>query len=230
MSNEEMSLVDHLTELRKRLIIAIGVLIVASIGSYIYSSQIIEILTNPVGKELVYLSPPEAFFTQVKVSFFAGFLISLPIILYNIWRFILPGLEDNEKNYLLILVPLSYLFFVGGVAFGFFVVIPFGIKFFLGFTSANLEAMFSLSKYISFIVSILIPFGLVFELPLLITLLVKMNLITSKFLTDNRKYVIVATFLFAAILTPPDIISQTMMALPLIVLYEGSIIVAKIIE
>jgi len=133
-------------------------------------------------------------------------------------------------KYLLILVPLSYLFFVGGAAFGFFVVIPFGIKFFLGFTSNNLEAMFSLSKYISFIISILIPFGVVFELPLLITLLVKLNLITSEFLTSNRRYVIVSIFVFAAILTPPDIISQTMMALPLILLYEGSIIVAKIIE
>jgi sec-independent protein translocase protein TatC len=157
-------------------------------------------------------------------------LLALPIIFFQIWSFILPALKNDEKKYLLILVPLSYIFFIVGSAFGLFLVIPFGMKFFLGFTSANLEAMFSLSKYISFIISILIPFGLVFELPLLITLLVKLGIISSNFLTTNRKYVIVAIFLFAAILTPPDIISQAMMAIPLILLYEGSVIIAKIIE
>jgi len=230
MPNTEMSLVEHLTELRKRLLISIGALVVFSIGSYIFAEEIIAILTKPVGKELVYLTPPEAFFTQIKVSFFTGFLIALPIIIYQFWKFVLPGLKHDEKKYLLILVPLSYIFFIGGASFGLFAVIPFGIKFFLGFTSSNLEAMFSLSKYISFIISILIPFGLVFELPLLITLLVKLNFISSEFLTSNRKYVIIIIFIFAAILTPPDIITQTMMALPLLLLYEGSVIVAKIIE
>ncbi|SJZ89149.1 twin arginine targeting (Tat) protein translocase TatC [Selenihalanaerobacter shriftii] len=150
MSDIQMSLVEHLTELRKKLLISIGVLVIFSIGSYLFAEQIIDILTHPVGKKLVYLTPPEAFFTQLKVSFFTGFLVALPIILYQFWKFILPGLKGSEKKSLLILVPLSYLFFIGGAAFGFFVVIPFGIKFFLGFTSNNLEAMFSLSKYISF--------------------------------------------------------------------------------
>jgi sec-independent protein translocase protein TatC len=230
MSDTGMSLVDHLDELRSKLLISIAALIVFSIGSYLFVDEIMKILTDPVGKELVYLTPPEAFFTQIKVSLFTGFLLALPIIFFQIWSFILPALKNDEKKYLLILVPLSYIFFIVGSAFGLFLVIPFGMKFFLGFTSANLEAMFSLSKYISFIISILIPFGLVFELPLLITLLVKLGIISSNFLTTNRKYVIVAIFLFAAILTPPDIISQAMMAIPLILLYEGSVIIAKIIE
>lgn len=227
---EEMTLVGHLTELRKRLLISLGLLIICGIGSYVFAPKMIEILTKPVGKKLVYLTPPEAFFTQIKVSFFSGFLISLPVILYQVWSFLLPGLKENEKKYLTFLVPISYIFFVGGMSFAQFIVIPFGIKFFLQFTSANLEAMFSLSKYISFLISILIPFGLVFELPLVITILVKLNIINSDFLTSNRKYVLVIIFIFAAMLTPPDIVSQSAMAIPLILLYEGSILIAKLIE
>lgn len=230
MSDVQMSIVDHLTELRKRLVLSLGILVISAIGSYFYAPEIIEILTKPVGKKLVYLAPTEAFFTQLKVAFFTGFLIASPLILYQIWSFILPALKDKEKKYLLVIAPLSFIFFIGGITFGLLIVIPYGIKFFLEFASANLEAMFSLSSYISFIISILIPFGLVFELPLMITLLVKLNLITSEFLTSNRRYVLVIIFLFAAILTPPDIVSQAAMALPLILLYECSVIIAKIIE
>ncbi len=230
MAEVEMSLVEHLTELRKKLIISILSIFILALASYYFASDIIAILAQPVGEELVYLSPTEAFFTEVKVAAFTGFLIALPIILYQVWSFILPALKDDERKYLTILVPLSYIFFMTGVAFAHFVVIPFGVNFFLGFADESLRAMFSLSNYISFIIAILLPFGLVFELPLLITLLVKIRLISSKFLRKNRRYVIVAIFLFGAILTPPDIVSQAMLALPLLVLYEGSIIVARIIE
>ncbi|MCK8816092.1 twin-arginine translocase subunit TatC [Natroniella sulfidigena] len=230
MSDTQMSLVEHLGELRKRLLIAIGAIIVLALGSYVYATEIIDFLIEPVGQELVYLTPTEAFFTEIKVAVFTGFLIALPVVLYQAWSFVLPGLKHGEKKYIRILLPLSVIFFLIGVAFAQFIVIPLGVSFFLSFTSENLQAMFSLSNYISFVISLLIPFGLIFELPLLITLLVKLKLITHKFLTRNRKYVIVLIFLFGAILTPPDIVSQTMMALPLIVLYEGSILIAKIIE
>jgi sec-independent protein translocase protein TatC len=230
MEDMQMSIIEHLAELRKRIVISIGGLIFFSILGYSFITDILKIFTKPVGKDLVYLVPTEAFFTQLKLSMFVGFLLALPIILYQIWRFVLPGLKKEEKRYLLVLVPLSYIFFLIGVAFAFFIVIPFGIKFFLGFSSDGLEAMFSLSKYISFIIKILIPFGIIFELPLLITLLVKLNLITSNFLKNKRRYVIVSIFVLSAILTPPDIISQAMMAVPLIFLYEFSIVVARIIE
>ncbi|OCL27738.1 twin arginine-targeting protein translocase TatC [Orenia metallireducens] len=230
MEDMQMSIIEHLAELRKRIVISIGGLIFFSILGYSFITDILKIFTKPVGKDLVYLVPTEAFFTQLKLSMFVGFLLALPIILYQIWRFVLPGLKKEEKRYLLVLVPLSYIFFLIGVAFAFFIVIPFGIKFFLGFSSDGLEAMFSLNKYISFIIKILIPFGIIFELPLLITLLVKLNLITSNFLKNKRRYVIVSIFVLSAILTPPDIISQAMMAVPLIFLYEFSIVVARIIE
>ena len=226
----KMSLVDHLGELRIRILISVGALVIFSIVSYIFASDIIDVLTSPVGKELVYLAPTEAFFAQIKVSVVVGFLLALPIIFFQTWRFAAPGLKDNERRYLLILAPLAYIFFLGGTSFGLFVVIPFGMRFFLSFTSANLEAMFSLNSYLSFIIRILLPFGLIFQLPLVTTILVNLGLISSEFLKSNRKIVIVSIFIFGALLTPPDIISQTMMSLPLILLYEGSIIIAKIIE
>ena len=230
MEDKKMTLVEHFAELRKRIIIIIVFVIIFSVISYIYVEEIIDFLTRIMDEELVYISPAEAFLTQIKVSIFAGFIVALPIILYQIWSFVLPALKKNERKYLTLLVPVSYILFLAGTVFALIVIIPFGIRFFLGFSSSDLQAMFSIRNYISFVIAIVIPFGLVFQLPLLVFFLTKINLINSHLLARKRKYIIIIMLLLAAILTPPDIISQIMMVVPLLVLYEGSIILAKIIE
>ncbi|WP_051412033.1 twin-arginine translocase subunit TatC [Halonatronum saccharophilum] len=230
MSNLEMNLVGHLTELRRRVLISLISTALLAIVGYMRATEIIEVLASLTEGELIYLTPTEAFFTEIKIAFIVGLLLALPIILYQFWAFVIPALKGEEKKYIKVLVPLSYIFFILGVAFAYFIVLPFGVRFFLGFSNDSLKAMFSLSNYISFIISLLIPFGLVFELPLLVILLVKLKLITHRFLTKNRRYVIVLIFIFGVLLTPPDIVSQTMIALPLIFLYEVSIIIARIID
>lgn len=225
-----MSFVEHLEELRKRILISISLVLIFSIASYFFVPDIIKFLTKPVGTRLVYLAPTEAFFTQLKVAFFSGLLLAFPFIIYQIWRFISPAFTENRQKFISWLVPLSCLFFAGGLIFGYFVVVRFGLKFLMRFATDSLNPMFSLGKFISFVTGVMIPFGLIFQMPIIIIPLVKLNLIDHKFLKKQRKYVLLIIFILAAILTPPDVISQVMMALPLILLYEVSIIWARIIE
>jgi len=176
MENKKMTLVEHLAELRKRIVVTLIIIILFSILSYIFVEEIIEFLTRVMEEELVYISPAEAFLTQIKVAIFAGFIGALPVILYQIWSFILPALKKDERKYLTLLVPVSYLLFLAGSAFALLVIIPFGIRFFLGFATQDLQAMFSIRNYISFVIAIVIPFGLVFQLPLLVIFFTKINL------------------------------------------------------
>ncbi len=228
-SEQEMSLVEHLTELRSRLLKSIAVVLIFSIGAYVFSERLMEFLTVPVG-DLVFLSPAEAFLTHIKVSVIFGILISLPVIFYQFWKFVLPALKKNEKKFFYILLPVSLLLFYAGILFCFFVVLPLGIRFLLNFGSPELEPMISLGYYISFLLALLLPFGLIFELPLVLNLMVKLKILSVKRIVSVRKYVIVLIFLVGAILTPPDVITQILLALPLIILFETSILIAKLIN
>jgi sec-independent protein translocase protein TatC len=176
----------------------------------------------------VFTGLPEAFFTYLKVSFLAAIMVASPVILYQFWLFVAPGLYDKEKRLLIPIVVLSSIFFVGGALFGYFVVFPYGFKFFLGFATEIIRPLPSMKEYLSFSSKLLIAFGLVFELPLIITFLAKLGIVTVPFLKKNRKYALLLFFVGAAILTPPDVVTQVMMAMPLMVLYEVSIIGARI--
>ena len=228
-SEQEMSLVEHLTELRSRLLKSIAVILIFSIGAYVFSERLLNYLTVPVG-DLVFLSPAEAFLTHIKVSIIFGILISLPIVFYQFWKFVLPALKKNEKKFFYILLPVSLLLFYAGIVFCFFVVLPLGIRFLLDFGSPELEPMISLGYYISFLLALLLPFGLIFELPLVLNLMVKLRILSVERIVSVRKYVIVLIFLVGAILTPPDIITQILLAFPLIILFEASILIAKLIN
>lgn len=229
MDSLEMTLTEHLTELRSRLIKSILAIVIGALGSYFFADILIRYLTEPID-ELVFIKPTEAFFTYIKVSLLAGLIIALPVVLYQFWSFILPALQDREKKYLNILLPVSVILFAVGIAFCFFIVLPLGMRFLLDFGSIDLEPMISISYYISFLTSLILPFGLIFQLPLVINLLVKWGLVKLQSLTAFRKYIIVIIFVVSAILTPPDIITQLFMAGPLIILYEGSILIAKLIN
>jgi sec-independent protein translocase protein TatC len=225
----QMTLVEHLTELRRRIIICLIAIIGFSVIGYSLAEQIIELMTVPIG-ELVFLSPIEAFYTHIRVAIYAGFIMALPIIVYQGWRFILPALKQDERKLLYALVPMSVVLFFLGLAFSFFIVIPFGIKFFLGFSSPSLRPMLSLDYYVKFVVTMTLPFGILFELPLVQGFLIRFGIVTVKQLARMRKYVIVGAFVVGAVFTPPDVLSQVCLAVPLIVLYELGLIMGRLIS
>ena len=224
----------HLEELRKRLIICFAAVGIGFVLSYGFKEKLFQILTRPLtgamqaGDKLIFTGLPEAFFTYLKVSFLSGIILATPVIFYEFWMFVAPGLYDKEKRLMLPIVLLSTIFFVGGAFFGYFIVFPYGFKFFLGFASDIIKPLPSMREYLSFASKLLLAFGLVFELPLIVTFLAKLGMVSVPFLKKNRKYAILLFFTVAAILTPPDVVTQIMMALPLMILYEISIVGAKI--
>ncbi|KPA11841.1 preprotein translocase subunit TatC [Candidatus Magnetomorum sp. HK-1] len=235
-NNDKMPFTDHLDELRTRLIISFMAVAVGFLLSYGFKEYIFDILMRPLmsvmgdDDKMIFTNLPEAFFTYLKVSLLSGIMLSTPVILYQIWMFIAPGLYSDERKLILPFVFLSTLFFVGGALFGYFIVFPYGFQFFLSFTSEKIQALPSMKEYLSFSSKLLLAFGFVFELPLFITLMARMGLVTTDFLKQNRKYAIVIFFAGAAIITPPDVITQIFMALPLMLLYEISIIGAKVFQ
>ena len=224
---------SHLEELRKRLIrsfIAIGV---AFCGAFHFAEDLFKILMRPLTKELpegqtlIFTGLTEMFFTYLKTALVAGILVASPVIFYQAWKFIAPGLYQNEKKYVIPFVVSSSILFSGGALFGYFIVFPYGFQFFLGFETEIIRAMPSVKEYFSLASKLLLAFGLVFELPVLMFFMSKMGIVTVPFLKKSRKYAILLSFVAAAILTPPDPTTQCMMAVPLIVLYELGIFVAR---
>jgi sec-independent protein translocase protein TatC len=233
-NSEKLPFTGHLEELRKRLVtcfIAVGIGFVISYG---FKEKLFSILSQPLintmsaGEKLVFTGLPEAFFTYLKVAFLSGFMLAVPVVLYQFWMFVAPGLYDKERRFLIPIIFLSSVFFIGGALFGYFIVFPFGFKFFLGFASETIKPLPSMREYLSFASKLLIAFGLIFELPLIITFLAKLGLVSVEFLKKNRKYALILFFVGSAILTPPDVVTQVMMALPLMILYEISILGARV--
>ena len=224
-----MSLIAHLTELRARLIKCLIAVALGSCVGYYFLDEIMHYLTLPAGK-LYYMQPSEAFFTYLKVAIAAGFLLALPVIFYQVWRFFLPALTRAERMVLGLIVPSSVLLFFGGLAFSFFLVLPAAVQFFMGFGNAELEALFSVDKYFDFVIWFVLPFGFVFELPLVIIILAKIGILGSAFLRKYQRLVIFLAFVIAAIITPtPDVFTQSMIALPMIVLYEIGYLIVRYI-
>lgn len=224
----------HLEELRNRMIVAFVAIGVGFVGAYFFKERLFEILMQPlrkvmdVGDKLIFTGLPEAFFTYLKVSLLAGIMIATPVILYEFWMFVAPGLYSKEKKMLLPIVFLSTFFFLGGSLFGYFIVFPYGFEFFLSFANENIQALPSMKEYLGFSAKLLIAFGLAFELPLVLTFMARLGIVSVPFLKKNRKYAILIFFAGAAMLTPPDVVTQVMMAFPLMLLYELSIFGARI--
>ncbi len=228
----KMPLFQHLEELRTRLLICCLAIGVGFVVSYFFSAKIFELLMKPwidampagQSAKLIYTAPYEAFFVYMKVSFIAGTLLAIPVILWQIWRFVAPGLYASEKKYIFPVMFFSCLCFVSGVAFGYLVVIPVAFKFFASFSSEYITPMLRTTEYLSFANKMLLCFGLAFELPVFAFFLAKLGVLNSDFLKRKRKWAIVLIFIAAAVLTPsPDVVSQLLMAAPLLVLYEMSV-------
>lgn len=223
-----MSILRHLEELRTRIIRSLIAIAVGSCVSYFYIEDIMHYLTLPTGR-LYYLQPAEAFFTYIKIAIFAGFLLALPVVFYQAWKFILPALTVKERTVIGILVPSSVLLFFGGLAFSFFLVLPAALQFFVGFSTENLQPMFTLHQYFDFVLAFILPFGAVFELPLLVIVFAKLGFIGSEFLQSKQRIVIFLSFVVGAVISPPDIFTQSMIAIPLILLYELSYLVVRFV-
>jgi len=244
-NEKESGFVSHLTELRKRLIHSFIFLIVFFIGCYFFAENIYGFLVEPFAqavkddnseRRLIFTALQETFLTYLKVSFFTAFFVTCPYILMQIWKFIAPGLYKHEKIAILpylILTPL--LFFLGGMLV-YYLIMPLAIKFFLSFESTGISTNLPIqleakvNEYLSLIMKLIFAFGLSFQLPIVLSLLARVGLVDSEFLKERRKYVIVIIFATAALLTPPDPITQIGLAIPLLILYELSIFSVKFIE
>ena len=240
------SFVGHLTELRSRLIKSFIFLLISFAICYYFSEEIYsflvkpysdEIINNNLNRKLIFTALHEAFLTYLKVAFFASIFITSPIFLTQIWKFIAPGLYNNEKKALLpYLIATPVLFLLGGFLVYYYLIMPLAIKFFLSFESSANTNMIAIqleakvNEYLSLIMRLIFAFGISFQLPVVLSLLARVGFIDSKYLKSRRKYVIVIIFAFAAILTPPDPITQIGLALPLLLLYELSIWSVKFLE
>lgn len=225
MSEERAPITFHLEELRRRLIICLAAWLLGSIISYIYAEDIIAVVSAPAGK-LYFLNPAEVFFSYLEIAAFTGFLGTLPIHCYEFWRFLRPALRGREVTTALWFIPSALLLFYSGSAFAFFWVLPAAIQFFMGFAMVSLQPMFSLSAYLSFFIAFLLPFALGFELPLVLLVLSRLGMVTAAMLKAKRRVFILLAFIFAGVVSPTtDMFTQTCIAIPMIVLYEGTIIV-----
>jgi len=234
MDEVKMSFTAHLGELRNRLIKCLVAVGIGFVGSYFFKEKLFQILVHPLLKAmgekgtLIFTGVPEPFFVYLKVSLVAGIFFSAPVILYEIWAFVVPGLYSRERRYVVPFVFFSSMLFLLGTLFGYYIVCPYGFKFLLGFASYNIQPMLAIKEYFSFSTKLLLAFGFVFELPLFIVFLSKAGIVSPKTLSRQRKYAILVIFVTAAILTPPDVATQIMMAGPLIVLFEVGVIMARI--
>ncbi len=232
VSPDKMSFMEHLGELRVRIVRSLIALLIGLLITFPLSQRIVDFLARPIqstGNSLVFLAVTEAFWTQMKVALIAGLFLASPAILWQVWRFVSPGLYAHEKKYAVPFVVIGSLLFLGGGAFALAVVTPYAISFLLSYARPGLAPMISIGMYIDFILKFTVAFGLVFELPLGITLAARMGLVTPKALARNRKYAVLGSFVVAALLTPtPDAFNQALMAGPLIILYEVGIVAARI--
>ena len=233
MPDIKMPFTSHLAELRKRLIICFAAVGVGFAAAYAFSVEIFEWLVKPLigvlppGDKLVFTALPEAFFIYLKVSLIAGIVLVSPVIFYELWVFIAPGLYQKEKKFVLPFVITSSFLFIGGALFGYYVVFPIGFRFLIGFSTENIRALPSIQLYLSFCLKLLLGFGLVFEFPVLAYFLGRAGIINARMMAQNRRIAILLIVIIAAVVTPPDVVSQILLAVPLYLLFEGSILIVR---
>ncbi len=226
----------HLRELRKRLIISVLAVFVAFVACFFFWQPILDFIIAPLksvlpaGSNVIFTQLAEPFLTAVKVAFFAGLLASAPVIFWQFWLFVAPGLYDNEKRLVVPFVFCASAMFFAGAAFCYYFVIPVGFFFLVNFGSQLFTAMPSIASYVGFFTKLVVAFSLSFELPIVSFFLAKIGLITDATLKGGFRYAVVGIFVFAAIMTPPDVFSQILLALPLVGLYILSIYIAKIVN
>ena len=224
----------HIADLRKRLTISTITVVVMFFACFSFYEPILEWMMAPVkhalpaGTSMIAVEIQETFFTAMKVAFFGGFIISLPVIFWQLWLFLAPGLYDHEKKLVVPFVFFATLMFLLGAAFAYYIVVPIGFDFLIAFGNSVVSVLPSIGKYVGFFTKLMIGFGIAFELPVITFFLAKIGIVNDQMLKDFFRYAVVLIFIISAILTPPDVISQVLMAAPLLILYGVSIYIAKV--
>ncbi len=228
---EKMTLIEHLNEFRKRLIIvAICFFAFTILGFYFAQDFVDQLVILGEGYSFVYISPSELFMQYVNISVIAGIVATSPVILFEIWKFLCPGLKLKEKTVMCFAFFSGFIFFLIGAAFAYFIMIPFLLQYFLKVDATQtIKPMISFANYVGFVTSSLLTFGLIFEIPIVTMVLSQLGLLKPEWLVKSRKIVIVVIFVVAAFLTPPDIVSQVIVAIPMLGLYELSVIICKVL-
>ncbi|PRM90779.1 twin-arginine translocase subunit TatC [Aliarcobacter cryaerophilus] len=224
----------HIADLRKRLVISSITIVVMFFACFSFYEPILEWMMAPVkhalpvGTSMIAVEIQETFFTAMKVAFFAGFILSLPVIFWQLWLFLAPGLYDHEKKLVIPFVFFATLMFLLGAAFAYYIVVPIGFDFLIAFGNSVVNVLPSIGKYVGFFTKLMIGFGIAFELPVITFFLAKIGIVNDQMLKDFFRYAVVLIFIVSAVLTPPDVISQVLMAAPLLILYGVSIYIAKV--
>jgi sec-independent protein translocase protein TatC len=231
MEDRPMTIVEHLEELRRRLLLAFAALGIGTAVGFAFVDRVLDYLIRMIGVErVVFFAPAEAVFTRIKVALFIGVFIGLPVILYQLWAFVAVGLTQTERRALTLLLPPSIVLFVLGAAFGLFVIMPIGLRVLLSYQTETLQPMLAIGPTLSFVIAFILAFGFVFQIPMVVIFLARVGLVTPASLAGTRRYAIVAIVVLAAVLTPgTDVVSQLLMAVPTYVLYEASIWIARLV-
>jgi sec-independent protein translocase protein TatC len=235
-SGAQDTFLSHLVELRSRLLHSIIAVLVVFVVLFPWSKEIYALLARPMlralpsGAQMIATDVTGTFLVPLKVTLMAAFLIALPYVLWQAWAFVAPGLYSNEKRLALPVIASSVVFFMIGMAFAYFFVFPVMFSFFAGYTPAGVTMMTDIEKYLSFVLTMFIAFGITFEVPVVIVVLVRMRVVSLDKLRSVRPYAIVGAFIVGAIFTPPDVVSQLMLAVPLWLLYELGLVLARFIS
>lgn len=225
--DKDMTLTEHLAELRSCLLKALAALVIGTASSVYFLQDIIDVLTS-AAKELYYMRPAEAFMIYMKVALLSGLLLASPFMLYEFYAFVRPALTWRERKFTLLCIPLALLLLIAGMLFSYSFVFPRSLEFFLGFAAGKVNPLISMESYLDFMLMLVIPFGFAFNVPVILTLLAYLGLISSWLLMKFQRHVILVAFIIAGVITPtPDIITQTLLAVPLILLYEVSIVIIR---
>lgn len=235
LESSHQSLIDHLVELRFRLVRSAWAIVIGMIICYNFTNVLFDFIRAPIAPYLptgglVFTAPADKFIAHLKIAFFSGLVLACPFWIYQVWKFISPGLYSKEKKYTLGFILSGTFLFLVGISFSYYLVMPAAFKFLMGYGGSTDQAMITIDQYLSFFVMTTLMFGLSFEMPLIIVILGMLGIVSSRFLREKRRFAVVLMAVISAIITPPDLLSMLMMLGPMLVLYEISIILVRFFE
>lgn len=229
MEKEEMQLVDHLTELRKRIIVTFVIFLMALIGAFVFVKDIYQYLVKDLDGKLALLGPGDILWVYMMLAAVVALAVTIPVAAYQVWKFIKPALKKEEQRATLMFIPGLFFLFIGGISFGYFVLFPLVLSFLLNIAGDQFETFFTAERYFQFMLHLTLPFGFLFEMPAVVMFLTKLGIVNPQKLVKGRKFAYFILIVVSVLITPPDFISDVLVIIPLLILYEISITLSKIV-